>query len=71
MTMTGGDGADTFVIGEGRATITDFTPGVDKLEFDHAGKFEQRDLQIRQEQGNTVVSVGNDQVVLTASTRIN
>ena len=65
MTMTGGDGADTFVIGEGRATITDFTPGVDELEFDHAGKFDQRDLHIRQEQGNTVVSVGNDRVVLT------
>jgi peroxidase len=65
MTMTGGDGADTFVIGEGRATITDFTPGVDKLEFDHAGKFDQRDLHIRQEHGNAVVSVGNDQVVLT------
>jgi hypothetical protein len=29
MTMTGGDGADTFVIGQGRinATITDFTLG--------------------------------------------
>jgi Animal haem peroxidase len=64
-TMTGMDGADTFVIGEGRirATITDFTPGEDKLEF--TGKFDQRDLHIRQDHGNTVVSVGNDQVVLT------
>ena len=64
-TMTGMDGADTFVIGEGRirATITDFTPGVDKLEF--AGKYDQRDVHIRQDHGNTVVSVGNDQVVLT------
>jgi hypothetical protein len=63
--MTGMDGADTFVIGEGRirATITDFTPGVDKLEFD--GKDNQRDVHIRQDHGNTVVSVGNDQVVLT------
>ena len=67
MTMTGGDGADTFVIGEGRirATITDFTPGVDKLEFDHAGKFDQRNVHIQQDHGNTVVSVGNGQVVLT------
>src|SRR5262245_49318450 len=67
MTMTGGDGADTFVIGEGRirATITDYTPGVDKLEFNDASKFDQRNVQIRQEHGNTVVSVGNDQVVLT------
>jgi len=64
-TMTGMDGADSFVIGEGRirATITDFTPGVDKLEFD--GKDNQRDVHIRQDHGNTVVSVGNDQVVLT------
>jgi peroxidase len=66
-TMTGMDGADTFVIGEGRirATITDFTPGVDKLEFDDASKYDQRHVHIRQDHGNTVVSVGNDQVVLT------
>jgi Animal haem peroxidase len=66
-TMTGMDGADTFVIGEGRirATITDFTPGVDQLEFDQASKFDQRHVHIRQDHGNTVVSVGNDQVVLT------
>jgi peroxidase len=66
-TMTGMDGADTFVIGEGRirATITDFTPGEDKLEFSDAGKYDQRHVHIRQDHGNTVVSVGNDQVVLT------
>jgi peroxidase len=66
-TMTGMDGADTFVIGEGRiqATITDFTPGVDKLEFDDASTYDQRHVHIRQDHGNTVVSVGNDQVVLT------
>ena len=63
MTMTGGDGADTFVVGgEGgiKATITDFQLGVDKLQFDHAGR-----VSIRQEHGNTVVTAGNDQVVLT------
>ena len=40
MTMTGNEGADTFVIGQGRinATITDFTLGVDKLQFENAGK---------------------------------
>ena len=63
MTMTGMDGADTFVVGgEGRikATITDFQLGVDKLQFDYAGR-----VYIRQEHGNTVVTAGNDQVVLT------
>jgi peroxidase len=63
MTMTGMDGADTFVVGgEGRikATITDFQLGVDKLQFDYAGR-----VDIRQEHGNTVVTAGNDQVVLT------
>src|SRR6185312_15280956 len=63
MTMTGMDGADTFVVGgEGRikATITDFQLGVDKLQFDYAGR-----VNIRQEHGNTVVTAGNDQVVLT------
>jgi len=66
-TMTGMDGADTFVIGEGRikATITDFTPGVDTLEFSDASRYDQRHVHIRQDHGNTVVSVGNDQVVLT------
>jgi Ca2+-binding RTX toxin-like protein len=66
-TMTGMDGADTFVIGEGRirATITDFTPGEDKLEFSDASKYDQRHVHIRHDHGNTVVSVGNDQVVLT------
>ena len=66
MTMTGNEGADTFVIGEGRirATITDFTVGVDKLQFDNAGKLGSRDVHVRQDHGNTVVTVGDDQVVL-------
>ena len=67
MTMTGNEGADTFVIGEGRirATITDFTVGVEnKLQFDNAGKLGSRDVHVRQDHGNTVVTVGDDQVVL-------
>jgi peroxidase len=66
MTMTGGDGADTFVIGQGRinATITDFTLGVDKLQFDNAGKFGNHNVQVRQEHGNVVVTAGDDHVVL-------
>ena len=65
MTMTGSDGADTFVIGQGRvnATITDFTLGVDKLQFENAGKL-GTDLQVRQDHGNVVVTVGDDHVVL-------
>ena len=67
MTMTGGDGADTFVIGgQGRinATITDFTLGVDKLQFDNAGKFGNHNVQVRQDHGNVVLTVGDDHVVL-------
>ena len=66
MTMTGGDGADTFVIGQGRinATITDFQLGVDKLEFENAGKFGNHNVQVRQDHGNVVLTVGDDHVVL-------
>ena len=66
MTMTGGDGADTFVIGQGRinATITDFTLGVDKLQFDNAGKFGNHNVQVRQDHGNVVLTAGDDHVVL-------
>jgi peroxidase len=65
MTMTGNDGADTFVIGQGRiyATITDFTVGVDKLQFDNAGKFGNH-VQVWRDHGNTVLAVGDDKVVL-------
>ena len=64
-TMTGNEGADTFVIGQGRvnATITDFTLGVDKLQFENAGKY-GNDLHVRRDHGNLVVTVGDDKVVL-------
>ncbi len=63
----GQGGADTFVIGTGHvdATITDFTPGVDKLEFVGSAEHGNRTAQIRQELGNAVVTVGHDHVVLT------
>jgi Ca2+-binding RTX toxin-like protein len=31
--LTGGAGADTFQFGGGSVTVTDFTPGVDKIEL--------------------------------------
>jgi Ca2+-binding RTX toxin-like protein len=69
-TMTGMGGADTFVFGPGRinATITDFTPGVDKLQFDNAGKLDRSDVQVRQDHGNTVITVGDAHVTLTGVT---
>jgi peroxidase len=65
MTMTGGDGADTFVIDltqiEGRhntAVITDFEPGVDKLQFG-------TDAHVRKSSdhhGGTLLQVGNETI---------
>jgi Ca2+-binding RTX toxin-like protein len=66
-TMTGMGGADTFVFGKGRinATITDFTPGVDKLQFDSVGKLDRHDVHVRQDHGNTLITVGDAHVTLT------
>lgn len=62
--LTGKAGADTFVFGEGpiRATITDYEPGVDKLQFDEAGRLGPRNVHV--EHGDTIITVGHDQVVL-------
>ena len=67
MTMTGGDGADTFVINldqiKGRhntAVITDFEPGVDKLQFG-------TDAHVRKSSdhhGGTLLQVGNETIGL-------
>jgi len=67
MTMTGGDGADTFVINldqiKGRhntAVITDFEPGVDKLQFG-------TDAHVRKStdhHGGTLLQVGNETIEL-------
>jgi Animal haem peroxidase len=65
-TLTGSGGDDHFVFGKGatRATITDFQPGLDKLEFRYAGDLDWRDVHISSAHGHTLVSVGRDQVKL-------
>jgi hypothetical protein len=60
-----GNNLFVFVVGRTNATITDFTVGVDKLEFDDAGKLDYRNVHVRQEHGDAVITVGNDRVVLT------
>jgi Ca2+-binding RTX toxin-like protein len=65
-TMTGLDGADVFRfhVGPTSATITDFQPGVDKLEFDDGGKLSFSDAHITEHHGNTVVEIGDDHIEL-------
>ncbi|WP_157283144.1 peroxidase family protein [Bradyrhizobium yuanmingense] len=64
--LTGLGGADHFVFDKGgtRATITDFQPGVDKLEFKHAENLGWNDVRISSVQGNAIVSVGDDHIEL-------
>ena len=65
-TMTGGGGNDQFVFDKGatRATITDYEPGRDTLVFENAGTLDYRDVHINSRNGDAVVNVGNDQIVL-------
>ena len=65
-TLTGLDGADKFVFNQGatQAKITDFEPGTDKLMFEDAGCLDWRDVDIRSDHGNAVVSVGDDHITL-------
>ena len=65
-TLTGLDGADKFVFNQGatQAKITDFEPGTDKLMFEDAGCLDWRDVDIRSDHGNAVVSVGDDRITL-------
>jgi Ca2+-binding RTX toxin-like protein len=54
-TLTGGEGADRFVIGFGfgTETITDFKPGVDRLEL--TGDLTLENLTYEEKEGNTLV----------------
>src|SRR5262245_35195522 len=65
-TLTGLDGADHFVFGRGPtwATITDFVPGVDKLQFRDIEVLNWKKLEISSSRHHTSVWVGNDQVEL-------
>jgi hypothetical protein len=65
-TMTGLGGDDGFVFtGRGiDARITDFQPGHDTLEFEEAGRLGFRDAHIRDDDGDTVIEVAGDRIVL-------
>lgn len=60
-TLSGGPGADTFVFGgiaaegEQHDTITDFTPGEDKIDFDGVSR---RTVSTYEEDGGLVVDYG-------------
>lgn len=65
--MTGLAGADTFILSKPgtEATITDFTPGLDHLQFErHLGASSPADLWIGQENGHALVRFGSDSVTL-------
>jgi hypothetical protein len=63
--LIGLDGDDRFVLGEpGRATITDFRPGHDTVEFGQAGGQGFADLGVRSRQGHAVVRLDEYRVDL-------
>jgi Ca2+-binding RTX toxin-like protein len=68
-TLTGNGGADTVVFASnwGNDTITDFTPGEDLLDFSAAG-LTFADLEITTAGGDTLISNGDDSVVLAEVT---
>jgi hypothetical protein len=64
-TLTGGEGDDRFVFAApGRATITDFRPGHDMVEFGRASGGSFADFDIRGRHGHTVVRLGEYRVDL-------
>ena len=69
-TLTGGAGADTFLMSAewGHDTITDFTPGTDHISFLRDANLRFVDLSISQSNGNTRIVHGSDQITLTGVT---
>jgi peroxidase len=65
-TMTGLAGADKFVFGQHgiNARITDFDPGEDKIEIDHAGTLSLDEMHVAYEHGNAVIQVAGDRIEL-------
>ena len=65
-TLTGQGGADRFVFDQGatQAKITDFDPESDTLVFESAGRADFHDVELRSDHGNTIVTVGDDQIEL-------
>ena len=61
--MTGGAGADRFVVGAGtEAIITDFTPGEDRVEI--VGGWTIRDVQLWSHDAGTLLQVGDVRIGL-------
>jgi len=67
--LTGGGGADVFVLGSdwGQDRITDFVRGVDVLDLSATG-LSWSDLSVSETGGNTVISSGSNRVVLEGVT---
>lgn len=65
-TMTGGTGHDHFVFDSPGivATITDYRPGEDVLDFRHTDVLNFHDVDIRFAHGNAVVALGGDHIEL-------
>ncbi|WP_046866989.1 M10 family metallopeptidase C-terminal domain-containing protein [Microvirga massiliensis] len=64
--MSGGEGADIFIYepGGGTDTITDFVPGVDKIDLSAiSGKYKLSDLSITQVGAHTVITLGSGLVL--------
>jgi len=61
-TMSGFEGADQFVLTPGaNAVITDFTPGIDSLQFEGG---DSRHVHLLTHHGNTIIQIDHDHVVL-------
>ncbi|NGM38084.1 tandem-95 repeat protein [Methylobacterium sp. DB0501] len=72
--LTGGAGADTFVLapGFGRATVTDFRPRIDAVQFDHAtfASFAEVRAHAAQVGADVVITAGLDHTVTLQSTTL-